>query len=126
MNVTPIVGFFAVAVLVMGTRTAAPADGVQKQDNKYMITSRHQTSASPAVSAECVVKNARGSGAPSAEIQPLYGMTQVGVVMRDRPTGDTLAVAVLQPENPGSLVVIGTTPHVTDRDALVSELLKGC
>src|SRR5687768_12394930 len=123
MNITPIVILTSAAVAVMGSNSA---DEDAARTQQYMISSTHQLAAAPEQSANCLAKNARAAGAPASEVHPLYGMTRVAVVMRERPTGDTLAVASLEPANPGSMVRIGTTTLVNDRDTLVNQLLKGC
>ena len=125
MNVTPIVGLAALMMVVMpGQAAEERQEGAAP--NNYLTTSVYQTGSSPEQAASCVEKNAKEAGMPASQMQPLYGMSRVGVIMRERPTSDTLAVAVTVPTDSGSTVAIGTTPLVPDRDKLVSELLKGC
>ena len=123
MNATPIVLLGGLVAMVMGTRTDEDA---AKTVNRAMITSTHQLAAAPEQSAHCLLKNTPAAGAPASQIHPLYGMTRVAVVMRQHATGDTLAVATLEPMEPGSNVRIDTTSHVENRDTLVAQLLKGC
>lgn len=123
MNVTPFVVLGGVVGMVMGT----PADeDTTRRADRLMITSTHQLAAAPEPSANCLLKNAPSAGAPASQIHPLYGMTRVAVVMRQHATGDTLAVATLEPAEPGANVRIDTTPHVENRETLVAQLLKGC
>jgi hypothetical protein len=123
VNYLPFVGLAGLAALVMGSRTA---DEERPARDRYMMSSTHRAAASPEQSAYCLAKNARAAGAPASEVQPLFGMTHVAVIMREHATGDTLAVASLEPANPGSIVRIDTTPYVEDREKLVTQLLSGC
>ena len=122
MNMTPFVILGTAVAMVMGTHT--------EEDNasapRYTVSSTHQAAGAPEQAAHCIAKNAAASVAPASQIQPLYGMSRVAVVMREHATADTIAVASLEPAEPGSNVRIDTMPYVESRDAFVSRILKGC
>ena len=122
MNFTPFVIVGTAVAMVMGTRTEE--DKVSAP--RYTVSSVHQAAGAPEQAAHCIAKNAVASGAPATQVHPLYGMSRVAVVLREHATGDTLAVASLEPAEPGSNVRIDTMPPVESRDTLVSRILKGC
>ena len=123
MYVAPLVTVMAVGVMAGNSlHTGEPKKDAQLE----IIRSTHQTAAAPEASAHCLLKNVQALGGPVADLQPLYGMTRVAVIVRQSVSGGTLAVASLNPSAAGSDLSLATSPYVEDRETFVTALLKGC
>src|SRR5688500_14021307 len=109
MYVAPLVGMAVVGTMV---GTSLTAEEPNKNVQLEIIRSTHQTAAAPETSAYCLLKNVQALGGPVADMQPLYGMTRVAVIVRQSVTGGTLAVASLNPSASGSAVDLATSPYV--------------
>lgn len=125
MDVATVVGVSAVMALV-GMQQSPGAEPEKRGFADLYVSSRHDSPQSPVNAAACVARNAEAERPTSAQIQPIYGMEKVAVVVSDRPVGDTLAVVYLAPAGQGSRLEVVTTRYVDDREALVTRMLVKC
>ena len=124
MDVATVVGISAVLAAVGMAQTPSPEKEATGQPELYVMT-RHQSAQIPANAATCVARNGE-AGQRSAQVQPLYGMEKVAVLVNNRPVGDTVAIAYFLPAGTGSDIEFVTTGYAEDRDTLVRQVLGKC
>jgi hypothetical protein len=88
-------------------------------------------SRAPMEVAACMSHNLPFTGHHEASVQalPLSGTSKVGVTIRDRPTGDVIAVAVITEAPISSTSVAAVTamaPGAVEHQRMVKQLADGC
>jgi hypothetical protein len=117
-----VISAVAISAIAAAVWLSQPREAATTVDSK-----RYNVAGAPEQAAACVARNADGqTPVMTSTVQPLYGTEHVAVLMRDSPTGDTLATVYIEPASQGSYAKVVPTPLVIDRDALVKRLLAKC
>ena len=115
-------------VIVISTLTALANVASDAQNVRTEIpVKRYHVAQAPEPAAVCISGNVgRQRAGAVAMMHPLYGMEQIAVIMRDSPTGETVATVFLEPANPGSHVKVIPAVATDDPEPLVKQLLAKC
>jgi hypothetical protein len=109
----PVIGMAAVTVAIIGSHDPNRIEETHLKGN-------------PEAAAECVRQNVTSNTRLAAVVQPLYGMSIMGVSLKAERTGDTVLNIVIHEQGTGSRAEFSPQAPPNQQPDILGKLIAGC
>ena len=112
-SAAPVIGMAAVTVAIIGSHDPNRIEETYLKGN-------------PETAAECVRHNVTSNTRLAAVVQPLYGMSIMGVSLKAERTGDTVLNIVIHEQGTGSRAEFSPQAPANQQPDILGKLIAGC